>query len=362
MKSKKILSLMLALCIALTVCGVGAVAVTAAPADHSGVIYFDAASAGWEKSERIMFYVYEIGGEELIPWGSKRLIGTEGADHIWSYDVGAMGVVPGKQYGLIMNDGAGFAQCSELLLDTTCFGDTVYADRNVRIENPADSNKTSFSAHWKQSKYGTIKQITSIGNVIGETIPANTSAYQMLVNFLASKGYPCLTNALKFNGKDAQTTIDEIAKALGLNKNDVEKAIQEAKVTGANDGSGDKTDWTGKWEKAKSILSDDSGSVTPTQPVTAAPTQAPTQTPTQPATQAPTQPSTQPSTQAPTQSSTNAAGGNNSSNNGNTSGGNTSSTSPKTGYQGFMLLMLLLTLAGVGGVCVSVKQLLKKER
>ena len=54
MKSKKILSLMLALCIALTVCGVGAVAVTAAPADHSGVIYFDAASAGWEKSEKIM--------------------------------------------------------------------------------------------------------------------------------------------------------------------------------------------------------------------------------------------------------------------------------------------------------------------
>ena len=112
---------------------------------------------------------------------------------------------------------------------------------------------------------GPMLQITSIGNVVGETIPSNTSAYQMMVDFLASKGKDGLQNALNFNGKDAQTTIDDIATKLGLTKEDVIKAIDDAKTIG-NSYNGDRTDWSSSWDASRSTLP--GGNSEPTEPPT----------------------------------------------------------------------------------------------
>lgn len=226
-----------------------------------GTIYFDAASAGWSGAKAISFYIYEIGGANVTEWGSKNKSLTSNDGDIWAFDAAGAGVQDGKEYGIIFNNLDTTAQTADLLFNTSCYGDTGYVpDPNNKIENAVDSNKSSMIAKWKNSSLGPIKQITSLGNIVGESIPSTTSAYQMLVNFLASKGSQSLTNALNYNGKDAQTTIDETAKALDLTKADVTKAIAEAKDTGTNDGTGDKTDWSDKWDASKSSLPEGSSS------------------------------------------------------------------------------------------------------
>ena len=223
-----------------------------------GVIYFDAASAGWSGVKWVSFYIYGLSGEgNVTEWGGKNRAYTSNDGDTWAFNAKEAGVQDGHEYGIIFENLDTTAQTADLLFNSSCFGDTAYVPNpDDKIENAVDSNKKSMKAAWKSSSLGTIKQITSLGNIVGDSIPSTTSAYQMMVNFLASKGSQSLTNALGFNGKDAQTTIDETAKALGLNKGDVEKAIAEAMDTGANDGSGDKTDWSDKWDKSKSTLED----------------------------------------------------------------------------------------------------------
>ncbi len=223
-----------------------------------GVIYFDAASAGWSGVKWVSFYIYGLSGEgNVTEWGGKNKQYTSNDGDTWAFNAKEAGVQEGHEYGIIFENLDTTAQTADLLFNSSCFGDTAYVPNpDDKIENAVDSNKKSMKAAWKSSSLGSIKQITSLGNIVGDTIPSTTSAYQMMVNFLASKGSQSLTNALGFNGKDAQTTIDETAKALGLNKGDVEKAIAEAKDTGANDGTGDKTDWSDKWDKSKSTLED----------------------------------------------------------------------------------------------------------
>lgn len=223
------------------------------------VIYFDAKTAGgsWiDDGASILFYIYQpyapAGSDEIGSWGAKKFRGTKGDDNVWSFDCSTLGLADGTDYGIIFNNETTGSQTADLLLNSSCYGDTAYANPSVEIENTADSNKKSIEARWTNStSCGPILCITSIGNVVGETIPSSTTGYKMMVNFLADKGKTGLTNALNYNGKDAQTTIDEIGAKLGLTQADVTKAIEEAKTTGNGT---DTCDWTGKWEASKSSL------------------------------------------------------------------------------------------------------------
>ncbi|MBQ3330945.1 MAG: leucine-rich repeat protein [Ruminococcus sp.] len=221
-----------------------------------GVIYFDAASAGWYNPSSVLFYIYEItenGSEELAPWGSKKYLGGVNIGNgIWAFDAKGLGVTEGHTYAVIFNNYDTIAQTHDLLLDTSCFGDTAYANPDTNIETVYDSNKRSMEARWRNNSLGPMLMITSTGNVVGETIPANTTAYQMFVNFLASSGYQSLRNALSYNGKDVQTAIDDTASALGLSRVDVSRAITEAKDVG--DKWGDRYDWSYEWRYERSTL------------------------------------------------------------------------------------------------------------
>ena len=233
-------------------------------ADKSKCLNFDNSLTNWQGP--VKFYVYEVGGAEQVAWGSKRLNGTDNGDDTWSYDPSTyMELVPGKQYAIIFVDSETYAQTYDLLFDTTCLGDTAYVNPDKRIENPYDSNKSAMEARWRNSNMGPMLQITSIGNVVGETVPSNTTKYQMMVDFLASKSKDGLQNALNFNGKDAQTTIDDIASKLGLTKDDVIKAIDDARTIG-NSYNGDRTDWSRSWDASRSTLP--GGSSEPTEPPT----------------------------------------------------------------------------------------------
>ncbi len=223
----------------------------------AGVIKFDANSAGWSGMKAVQFYVYGIAdGKELLPWGSSKLDGTDDGSNVWSYDTSAMNIESGKQYAIIFVNKDTKEQTYDLLMDSGCLGDTAKCS-GTEIENPVDSSKTTKEARWTSSSLGPRLQITSIGNLVGETVPEGKTKYGMLVTFLASKGKDGMTNA-KNNGKEPQSTIDGVAEKLGLSLEDVEKAIKEA--AGPNDYSTDSTDWSSEWSKDKSSLKSGGGS------------------------------------------------------------------------------------------------------
>ena len=203
------------------------------------VIKYDNSQTKW--AGPVQFFIYDPEtGEQLISWGSKKLNGEDEGGDIWSKDVSGYNMDSSKQYAIIFADATSGDQTYDLMMDSSCIGDTGYATGNS-IENPVDSTKTAKEAKWKSSSLGPRLQVTSIGNVVGETCPSFTSKYDMMVSFLKDT----LSNALQYSGKDEQTLIDDTAKALGLGKSDVEAAISE---------SGASTSWS----KDKSSLSDES--------------------------------------------------------------------------------------------------------
>ena len=212
--------------------------------DTSKCLNFDASTTGWTDFGAIGFYVWKVGGDELIPWGSKKLFKSEETSTgIWSYDPEANGmdIESGSQYCIIFVNQNTSAQTYNLMFDSSCIGDTAYADPSTMYENPTDSNKTAMAALWRNSSYGPQLCISSIGTVQGTTCPSNTTPYAMFVDFLKNT----LNNARTYSGKDDQTLLDDTAKALGIGKSDVEKAIAEAGVTT-------------EWSKDKSTLADES--------------------------------------------------------------------------------------------------------
>lgn len=257
---KKILSLALAL---MMIMGVAVVAASAAEndvaeqgaegdaaptgLDPAQCLNFDLSTAGWNNTDGVAFYIWPVGGEAFTSWGSKKAVGKETSSGIWSIDPTTIGSIDaGQQYVVIfaqVSNGSWGLQTYNLVFDSSCLGDTAYCTGNS-IENPEDSNKTAVEAKWRNSSLGSQKVITSIGNVVGDTI-VGTTAYDMFVSFLTNT----LGNARTFSGKDDQTLLDDTAKALDLTKADVEKAIGEAGVTT-------------EWKKDASKLAD-GGSDTP---------------------------------------------------------------------------------------------------
>ena len=212
----------------------------------SSKIYFDVNTTPWNVSNaKPTFYLYEHGGGEIITWGSKKGKMTDEGSGVFSYDLAAKGITldSSKAYGCIFTDDWN-AQTCDLILGADSAGDTAVCTAD-KVENSVDSNKKSQMVKWKSGKYGNPKCITSIGNVIGDTLWPGDTDYAMFVRFLTSTGKDGLANALKFNGKDEQTTIDDTAKALGLGKEDVKKAVSEATAAGV----------TINWDESKSSLS-----------------------------------------------------------------------------------------------------------
>jgi LPXTG-motif cell wall-anchored protein len=198
----------------------------------------------WKNFKKVYCYLYEHGGDEIIVWGSNKGAMTDAGNDTFTFDFDAKGISieSGKQYGVIFSGDWGVQTC-DIIFDSSVMGDTAYLT-GEQVENNVDSNKKSYYVKWKNadaSKYAPPLCITSIGNVIGEALWAGTTRYDLLLNFIKSDGKDGLSNALKFNGKDEQQTLDDTAKALGLGADDVEKAIKESGKTV-------------KWDKSKSSL------------------------------------------------------------------------------------------------------------
>ena len=217
-------------------------------------VYFKVDRNVWKNFKEITCYIGpHNGGDAPFVWGAKKGLCEEEGDDLYSYDFDAKGITieSGKQYSLNFTGDWGVQTC-DMLFDSSIMGSTCVLT-SEQVENNVDSNKLSYVCTWEDqdaTKYGPVKLITSIGNVIGTAYWADTSPYDMLLNFIKSDGKDGLSNALNFNGKTAQQTLDDTAKALGLSSDHIEKAIKESGKTvewknpnGGNGGGGN-TDTT----------------------------------------------------------------------------------------------------------------------
>ena len=197
-------------------------------------IYFYVNDNLWKNFNNITMYIYEHNGDAWITWGSKKGNMTNCGNGFWGFDFDAKGIEldPSKQYGIIFTADWGVQTC-DIIFDTSIMGDTAYCIANM-VENNVDSNKKSYDVRWKNAdpqKYAPPVCITAIGNIVGEALWAGTTYYDMLVNFIKSDGPDGLENALRYNGKTAQQTLDDISDRWGLSSDDVEKAIRESGKT-----------------------------------------------------------------------------------------------------------------------------------
>ena len=213
------------------------------------MVYFEVPS-DW-KNEKITFYMND-NGNELIKWGSKKGYMKNDSGNLWSFDLSERGIAPSNHTFVIFTMDWGVQTCN-LIMTEANYGDTAYCTGNM-VENDVDSNKKSYEVKWKSGKNGNPKTITSIGNIIGDTYWPGEDAKTLMTTFLTAEDTKKnINNALKYNGKDTQQTIDDTAKALGLTWEETKQIV--ADCTGKNSD----IDLT-KWDPEKSSLKTSSGS------------------------------------------------------------------------------------------------------
>lgn len=233
-KSKKLLSLLIAILMVLSTVTVFATAVGADDPEDTK-LYFDASSTGWTlgSKDKIGFYVFSTAHGEEIAWGGKKLNGTDEGNGIWSYDPAAKGmnIIPGEQYKIIFT-GAG-NQTYDLIFDTTCYGHVAYCDDTI-YENPVDSSKQTRAAFWKDmdaTKYGPVLQISSIGNVVGTCPEEGKTPETVFEDFLNNNLDNARTYMVEPGKKTEQELIDDIGEGLGITKDAVQAAFISTGVT-----------------------------------------------------------------------------------------------------------------------------------
>ncbi len=194
-------------------------------------LYFEPDTAGWNNYKKVFCHIWEHEGDSFYAWQAKKEACVDNKDGKWYYDLDAKGVTleAGKLYAVIFSNENGM-QTYDLLMDSSCIGDTAYCDLSQSFENPEDSSKTATATFWRgqdPTKFGPVKCITSIGNVVGTCVPATTSSQAMFVDFLVNK----LENARTYSGKNDQQLLDDTAAALNLKQDNVKDAIYTAGVT-----------------------------------------------------------------------------------------------------------------------------------
>ena len=198
------------------------------PNYSSSKIYFYANPDIWRYFEHITMYIFEHGGDQLISWGSKKGRMINEGNGYWSFDLNSKGITlsNGHSYGCYFTADWGVQTCC-MIIDRQNIGDVAYMTGKL-VENELDSNKRSYIAKWKSGHNGSPVMITSIGNVVGETYWPGESGYSIFLNFLKSDGIDSLNNAIQFNGKTEQQTVDDTAKALGLTFDQVKSALNSS--------------------------------------------------------------------------------------------------------------------------------------
>ncbi|MBQ3073261.1 MAG: dockerin type I repeat-containing protein [Ruminococcus sp.] len=196
---KKILSVALVMLLALATCAVGVSAEEFTPSEEP-VIYFTVPQE-WAGYKSIFCHIWEYEGDEFAAWQTKKEKCTAtDAEDVYSYNISKAGTMEeGKLYCVIFSADTG-AQTYDAFMGTECFGDTMYCDTDIMYENPEDSAKVCLSAFWMNQDpavYGPVKQITSIGNVVGTALPEGKTDVDLFIDFVVNGRFE---NAVKMTG------------------------------------------------------------------------------------------------------------------------------------------------------------------
>ena len=257
---KKFLSLLLAVMLIVSVMTVGFVSASAATTDSftpdPNKLYFDTDGTGWEMGtkNKVAFHIFGGDLEKPLAWGASKSIGaaTDGETGVFEIDPqnGKQGytLTPGVQYKIIFvrTEGKNWTdQTYDLLFTTDCLGKVAYCDGS-EYENPVDSSKKTLAAFWKDmdaTVVGPVKQISSIGNVVGTCLEEGKTDEGLLNDFLtvvdSTTGKTKYENAMQFTvnsgTKTEQQMIDDIGAGLNLAKQDIQAAITDAGIESAWD-------------------------------------------------------------------------------------------------------------------------------
>ena len=258
---KKLLSVLLAVMMVVSVMAVGVVNTAAATTDgftpESTKLYFDTEGTGWDMSttrDKVAFHIFggDLGTEANptagLKWGARQAIGTatSGESGVFEIDPAAkLGITltPGVQYKIIFvhTNGSNWKeQTYDLLFTTDCLGHVAYSDGST-YENPVDSSKKTTAAFWRDmdaTKYGPVLQISSIGNVVGTCPEAGKTPESIFTDFLtvvdSVTNVTTYANAYHYmvesGNKTDQQLIDDIGAGLGLTKDQVQAAFTDNEV------------------------------------------------------------------------------------------------------------------------------------
>lgn len=231
---KQILSVVLVLLLALSTVVFTASAEDFVPSEEP-VIYFEVPE-DWPNYTKIFCHIWPYGGDPFVNWQAKKETCTEtDTPGVYSYDITAktgQTLEEGVVYCVVFSADTGM-QTYDTLFSIECFGDTLYCD-GTTFENPADSSKIAQAAFWKHqdsSVYGPLKQISSIGNVVGTALPTGVTESDIFYGFLTSN----LDNTRTYSGRTDQQIIDNIAQNLEFSDEEVAETIARAGV---------EVDWT----------------------------------------------------------------------------------------------------------------------
>lgn len=174
---KKILSVFIAVLMVASMATVAITSVSAAePSFSGGTIYWE---CPWDVAKQAYCHVYGTTGEELADWQTTDEKMTKVEGNLWSYDV------PAGSYDQVIFSIDTGVQTYDLVMTDANIGDTAVTEKDNKIENPMDSNKSASRTTWTKDKtYGPHLAITSIGNIVGETLAPTESPADFVATFI----------------------------------------------------------------------------------------------------------------------------------------------------------------------------------
>ena len=241
------------------------VAAFAAPPEKSPVIYFDANSVDWEEFSQIYCHIFIYGEDPFYQWQTiKEKCTDKDKNGVWTYDL--------EENGISLEDGQMYCvqfssnnndQTYHLLMDTSCYEDTAYANGESVECYVCPDYPDSTLVYWTASDpgvYGPMVAITSTGNVIGEAFLPAVTPSDLLRSRLSDTVW--LENVESGTGMTDQELVDHLKEGLSMTDDEVYAVVHSLT---------NPIDWT-----PSSPATPDQPTVAPTSPPTEPPTQAPT--------------------------------------------------------------------------------------
>ncbi|MCH5301175.1 MAG: hypothetical protein J1E56_07640, partial [Ruminococcus sp.] len=209
---KRVISLVLAIALLLSVATVGVMSVSAADQNAAEssvdkVIYFTIPDFWVENysfvpggdSTKVYCHVFQIGTADPdfkdYTWQTRNERCTyDAATGRYQYPIGEKfpNLKDNADYGVIFSamnteGNAAQAQTYDLTMGTDCYGDEVYVENKI-YQNIVDSSKQAYVSYWKGSanaeKYGPHAGITSLGVLQGEKYAPHEDKVLAVANFI----------------------------------------------------------------------------------------------------------------------------------------------------------------------------------